>query len=367
MKFTMKKMAAFVGGAVLSASAVAELPSYSNIYVFGDSLSDNGQFTFGTPPEFQETGLKAKATNIDFSSVTNPLDPNPNMVAVEAVARGLGLSLTQSGLVEGLSQGQLVDNGNNYAVGGAIALGVEPNPAIGALDTNTPTQIFSHLAYRGNQAESTALYAYIIGGNDLFAAQGIRAQGVFTEVGEERQAIRKASKQRVDDAIDAVRTQLFTLVGSGVQNLLVANAPDISKVPATDALVAGLLAQIDASVAEAAAAGIEVSNVNAMQRRAQDMYENSAALTDRYNRKLANVIDEVEAATGIDIIEWDLGAFLDNQIDNADELGYTNSTDACGGNLNFSPCTGFVFADAVHPTTAVHRLAGQEVLELLAQ
>lgn len=352
-------MTAVIGGAVLSASAVAELPAYSNVYVFGDSLSDGGQFTFGTPAEFQATGLQAKATNIDMS-----LLPNPNMVAVEYVANGLGHTLTQSGLVEDLYAGQLVDNGNNYAVGGAVAIDEDGNPA--TPDINIPTQVYSHLAYRGNAAESTALYAVIIGGNDLFAAQGIRATGIKSEVGAERQAIRKASKARVDKAIDSLKGQLYTLIGAGAQNLVVANTPDISKVPATDQLVAGLLAQIDASVAEAAAAGIELTNVKAMQDRAYDMYEHSAALTDRYNRKLANAVVEIEAATGIDIIEYDMEGFLNAQVDNADELGYTNATDACGGSLNFNPCTGYVFADGVHPITAVHRVAGQDMLDVIA-
>lgn len=337
MRNLIKKTTMLAGATMLSMSASA----YDNVYFFGDSLSDAGQFTaaIGTLPP----GIEAKFTNID------PLQGN--IIAADVIANAFGFTSVDSGLVEGLSQGVLQDIGNNYAVGGAVAIDEDDNEL--TPDFNLPTQINSHLASRNGQAEPNALYTIIIGGNDLFAAQQIRAAYVPTAPGAERQAIRKASKARVDQAVDAVKGQLLKLIGSGASNVLVGNAPDISAVPATDALVAQLLA------------GATDAN---QERRAMQMYELSSDLTGRFNRKLSKAIKEVEQLTGVDIIEYDVEEFLNRQIDDADELGYTNTTDACLPQTpGLGACEGFVFADGVHPTTAVHQAIGVELVQVLLQ
>lgn len=336
MKRSLKTLAGLVGGAMLSASASA----YDNVYFFGDSLSDSGQFTF-LSPDLQALGLELKFTNFG---------PQGNIIAADVVAAAYGFASVDSGLVEGLYAGQLVDNGNNYAVGGAVAIDTDGNEL--TPDFNLPTQINSHLLSRGGAAESGALYNIIIGGNDLFDVQEIRASLNPEASGPEQAAIRQASKERVDQAVDSVKAQLLKLAGSGAQNIVIGNAPDVSRVPATDYLVAGLLAQ---------------AQTEKQTRAAQQMYEATASLVDRFNSKLADAVAEVEAVTGIDIIEYDLEAFLNAQIDNADELGYTNATDACDtGTPSFKPCTGYIFADAVHPTTDVHQKSGFAILQLLS-
>jgi phospholipase/lecithinase/hemolysin len=332
MRNSLKKLSTLLGAAALSVSASA----YDNVYFFGDSLSDAGQFT-NVPPfaGLLPPGIQAKFTNIDPAQ--------GNIIAADVIAGAYGQLSTPSGLALGLNVG------NNYAVGGAVAIdadGDESTP-----DLNLPTQLNSHLAGLGFQADPTALYTIIIGGNDLFAAQEIRSAYVFSEAGPERQAIRQASKARVDAAVAAVEAQLMKLIGAGAQNVLVGNAPDVGVVPATDLLVDGLLA---------------AATTPGEERRASRMYEISTKLTGRYNRKLKRAVKRVSKATGVDVILYDVEEFLNTTIDNASDLGYTNTTDAC---LPTTPgvgvCAGFIFADNVHPTTNVHQAIGADLVQTL--
>jgi len=102
-------------------------------------------------------------------------------------------------------------------------------------------------------------------------------------------------------------------------------------------------------------------------------------LSAKYNRKLARKLARTEHQTGVDIIEYDLFSFLADQIDNAEDYGYTNTDDACaymlsgGGALHpecdgYVTATGFLFYDEIHPTAQAHQGAGFELVgEILAQ
>lgn len=62
-----------------------------------------------------------------------------------------------------------------------------------------------------------------------------------------------------------------------------------------------------------------------------------------------------------------MASFLAGQIEDAEEFGYTNTEDACAPVPQGLPCEGYVFADGVHPTSAVHTLAGEDVLNTLGE
>ena len=331
MKSSIQKLTALFGGIVLSASASA----YDNMYVFGDSLSDSGNLTeiFGSPVE-------VKFTNI------SPFTGQAT-IATDVIAAGLGLTNNPSKWTLGLNVG------TNYAVGGAAAVssgepGDHNNP-----DMNVPTQVGAHLLSRGGVADSEGLYVIVIGGNDLNAAAQIRAAGVFTSPGEERQAIRKASKDRVDQAVDSVSTQIQTLIATGATAIAVAGAPDISKTPLMRSTVNDLY-QL----------ALATGNEND-QRRALEMTDHVSNLSTRYNRKLRNAIADIEAATGLDIIEYSLQDFLDRTIEEGEEAGI-NTTEPCVESVPaLADCSGYVFSDGFHPTSTVHAQAGQEMLDAI--
>lgn len=320
----LKKLTALVGGAVLSASAVA----YDNVYIFGDSLSDTGNASAflaaqGVP------GVPERFSN--------------GPVAVDVLAGGLGFQATPSLFLLG------GEYGNNYAVGGAVAIDADGDES--TFDTNLPTQVNTFLAYNGYQANPNALYAVVIGGNDLFAAQAIRATSVAEASGPARQDIRKAAEARVTQAIASVEAQLMKLVGSGARNLVVGTAPDVSQVPTS----------LDTS-----AALIAIADDKHEAKRADKFLSYTSKLASQYNEELALAVARVEAAAGISIVMWDLESFLSNVVEDAETLGYDNTTDGCIEDYaNLPACDGFVFFDGVHPTTSVHTAAGLEVLQLL--
>lgn len=90
-------------------------------------------------------------------------------------------------------------------------------------DTNLPIQVNTYLQQSGQTADADALYIVIIGGNDLFDAQKIRATSVPEDSGKARQDIRKAAEQRVTDAVLSVELQLTKLVLAGARHIVVGN------------------------------------------------------------------------------------------------------------------------------------------------
>lgn len=312
----IQKTAAFAGSLMLAASANA----FDNIYIFGDSLSDTGNIKIVAAQYGQQAPER-------FSN---------GPVAVDIIAGAYGL----------LAEPSLL-GGNNYAFGGATALGSETE-----FDTNLPIQVNSYLLNNNYAADPNALYAVIIGGNDIFDAQEIRAASVAEDSGEVRQQIREAAEARITQASASVEAQLMKLVASGAQNILVGNAPAISLVPNTHNVVAGLSA---------------VADDHQESTRAGKFYKYTSKLVSQYNEELAAVVARVEAAANIDIVEWDMQSFLENQIEDAELLGYSNTTESCAHNGALPVCDGYVFVDTVHPTTVVHQRAGAEVLQLLNQ
>jgi len=316
----------------------ASASDYSNVYVFGDSLSDNGNLHALSP----ESTYGERFTN--------------GPVAVEIVAGALGFALTPSYHLAGGT------SGNNFAIAGAKAVDEDGNEA--TPDINLPTQVNAFLAINGGVAPSDALYIMLIGGNDIRAAREIRSAAVFAATPAERQAIRQAANESLNSAVASEQAQLLKLIAAGATNILVSNAPDIGAIPETDLIAAGLLAN---------------AQTNSQVRKATRLPRVATKLSNKFNRKLARKIARTEHQTGVDIIEYDLFSFLTDQIDNAEDYGYTNTDDACaymlsgGGALHpecdgYVTATGFLFYDEIHPTTQAHQAAGMEIVgELLAQ
>jgi phospholipase/lecithinase/hemolysin len=336
MKNLKLKLVTFTS--LLVAAFAVNASGYSNVYVFGDSLSDNGNLHALAP----EQTYGERFTN--------------GPVAVEIVAGALGHALTPSlHLLGGTS-------GNNFAIAGAKAVDEDGNEA--TPDINLPTQVNAFLQINQGVAPSDALYIVLIGGNDIRAAREIRAAAVFAATAQERQAIRQAANASLTAAVNSEIAQIQKLVASGAQHIIVSNAPDIGTIPETDLVTAGLLANVQTKQQE---------------RKANRLPKVTTKLSAKYNRKLARKLARTEHQTGLDFVEYDLFSFLTDQIDNAEDYGYTNTDDACaymlsqGGALNpecdgYVTATGFLFYDEIHPTTAAHQAAGIEMVEtLLAQ
>ena len=322
-------------GLTLTCASLAASAEYSNVYVFGDSLSDNGNLKAVT----QNPAIPERFTN--------------GPVAVEIVAAQLGFTLTPSHHLLPIEMTGGV-SGSNYALAGARATDEDGDEA--TPDINLPTQVNAFLQIHDGVAPADALYILQIGGNDLRDARDIRATGIDGSKEEARNLIRAA--------VNAEKQQILKLIASGAQNLVVLNAPDIGLIPDTDLIAAGALA---------------TAETDKQARIAKRLEKITRVLSSQYNGRLESEIEEIEATTGLDIKEFDLFDFFSEQAENAEDYGYTNTDDACaymlsaGGALHpecdgYVTATGFLFYDEIHPTTQAHQAAGMEIVgELLAQ
>ncbi len=331
---TSLKRKFLIATTTLMTAMAIEAHAYSQLYVFGDSLSDNGN-------------LKALQAGVPDRFTNGP-------VAVEVVAAALGLPLTPSY--------HLIPNaphGTNYAIAGARAQDDDGNEA--TPDINLPTQVNAFLQIHGGQAPTDALYIVLIGGNDIRAARALRAEAILTDADEESDDERGAARDAIEAAVESQQAQIEKLIRAGARHILVANAPDIGAIPETDLVATQVAAQADSRK--------EV-------RQAGRLPQATTKLSATYNRILARKVARLEHRYRLPIADFDLFSFLGEQIDAAEDFGYTNTDDACiyvfsqGGAVNpactdFPLASGFLFWDEIHPTTKAHQNAGVAIVETL--
>lgn len=310
-------------------------PPYSNIYVFGDSLSDNGNL---------------KAFNQDPTlPVPERLSNGP--VAVEYVAAALGFTMTPA-----LHLLPIPSVGNNFAVAGARSIDGDGNET--TPDINLPTQVNAFLARESGSIPSDALYIVFVGGNDIRDARNLWVGSVFEDSAEQRKAIKQQSRERIDQAVNSEIAQIAKLIQAGAQNIFVINAPDIGAIPETDILTNLTIADTTSP---------------AQAQRAQRIPRVAKRLSNRLNRQLAQSLNQLEATTGANIIEFDLLRFLNLQIRYADFFGFSDTDHPCifffsqAGAVNpdcvdAPVASGFLFWDEIHPTTLLHRNAAIGIL-----
>ena len=181
---------------------------FTNVYFFGDSLSDAGNFKAVVPPG---TGL--------FTT-------NPGPVWPTVFAGHFGLAATPS----------VQTNGNDYAYGGArVALlpGVPPVAPTAAAVPIT-TQVQQYLAAVGT-ADPKAIYSVFAGGNDVFFQLGLAQAGMATPA-QVQAALGTAAVQ--------LGTQAAILNAAGARYILVWNMPNLGLTP--DAIASGQAANVTA-------------------------------------------------------------------------------------------------------------------------
>jgi len=124
--------------AALLFSTAAAATDFSQVVVFGDSLSDAGNVSLS----------QGSTTPLRFTT-------NPGKTAEELIAAGLGDPIQASLL-----------GGTDYAFGGAgVVQGVAPVPTL-------PQQFQMYLAANGGHADANALYQVWGGANDIFYLLG---------------------------------------------------------------------------------------------------------------------------------------------------------------------------------------------------
>ena len=297
--------------ALLGVSA-AHATDFSAEYVFGDSLSDNGNLAsigvkFTDPPSFHD-------------SFTN------GTVAVQLLAQSLGLSANPSDWLTSPS----IPAGTNYAVGGATsALAAIGGPT----QINLPEQVAAYSAFVSGKADPNALYVVMIGGNDV---RNAALQGTGDTAIED-------GATAVGNGVTAELTAISTLAGEGAKHFLVVNVPNVGVIPEF-----------------AQASGPE----------SVMMAENATTFSQLYDTELGEGLRALDPtlAAGTTLADFDLYDFNANILANAGALGFTNTTDPCFTNTpasaaattacgpNGANVDQFLYWDDIHPTAPVHAL-----------
>ena len=300
-------------------NAPAEAAQFSNVYVFGDSLSDAGYF---------RGFLAGAGVPASLVAIMGRYTTNPGPVWSELVS-------TYYGVTPGPSN---VNDGNIFAQGGArIAGSPGVNTPPGQAQRPIATQVTEFLA-RG-PADPNALYAVWGGANDVFFNLGAFSGGAITQA---------ELQTNVLGAATAEIQQIGRLRAAGAQYILVFSIPNIGAAPAfagssTAASITALVAGYNTTLFTGlAGAGMRVIPVDAFSF---------------FNEVLANpAAYGFTNTTGIAC-----GAFPP-----VTTAQTANSLFCYTGNLTAPNADRtHLFADGVHPTSASHAILAQFVESLI--
>lgn len=298
---------------LLFISSSLQASNFSQVFIFGDSLSDTGNLASLPGTDF--------LNNFPFNNgrFTNGL------VSVEHVANRLNLSAEPSLHLVGPVQG------TNFAVAGASASRNNP------IDLNA--QIAAFINSVNNVAPSDALYIVFIGGNDVRFA---------------RDAERKDRDNILRDAANNIENSILNLLNAGASKFFVVNVANVGNIPETR---------------RQALANNSPRLIKTTERLTNQL---NRKINRRVNR-IRNSYSETNA--NLALVLFDLFTFSNFINDNSNSLGFINSEDPCfdftlnppftlecnlGQNINQ-----FIFFDAVHPSAPVQRRAGDAFLSAL--
>lgn len=283
--------AVLAGGLVMAAPAAAQ--SYSDLYVFGDSLVDSGN---------------ARAGRLGSGGV-DPAPPSQGYFEGRFsngynFADYLSIAITD-GPATASSFG-----GDNFSVGGAQAAEVP-----GDASPSFAEQI-GFFAASGKVFAADSLVLVTLGGNDV--------RGELAKLGTI-----PGYTPTLTPALDAFTTGLSSLLALGARNIVVTGLPDIGQIPAVTLLGSPQLA----------AAGTQLSF--GLNRAFAQTVSSLATETD-LNLQFFDLF-AYQATIYADPTSFDLPVALDTR-------------NACLRVPGAAPaCDGYVYFDTVHPTTQVHR------------
>ncbi len=323
---------------VLLCPVVAFGAGFSNLYVIGDSLSDQGNLFYATQ-SLTGFGLPAADHYWEgrFANGHNYVD---------TLSDRIGIASTNS-----------LSGGNNFADGGArvdyniVEQDVtKPYPVSllgqgGILPKNFfPWTLDAQRTTFVNRGvyDPDALFVVFAGANDLsdlITMVAIHSQNLFPD--PQPTAFMGKMLQSINQTIAAY-------VASGARNIMVPNVPNLGAIPAIT---------------------VYGSNFSAL----------AAYLTAQYNDALASLLSQWEASGYVNIIPFDTYSFLTQVVNNPAAYGFSDATAPCytgfvspagpGDTVCDTPDS-YVFWDREHPTRAAHgvladRMRAAIVLDIL--
>ena len=280
---------------------------FSELFVFGDSLSDTGNVFnasktatgTGTPPPPYFQGR--------FSN---------GLVWVDYLAKRLNLNPVP---VTTLRSDIPLEGGINFAFGGAT-ISSNSNSSSNASVPGLQQQVAEFQDLVTNYStDRTALFIFWIGANDYLPTLDQATSPPDPEV-----------------AIQQIVTAVQSLYERGARHFLIANLPDLSETPL------------------------------ALQR-GTSASARLKTLSDRHNALLKTKLDALQGSLPeIHLAQLDVNEIFQQAL--TDKLSFTQLNSPCYERSTGSICTQpdqYVFWDAIHPTTAAHRQISEAALKAL--
>lgn len=286
-------------------SAHAGLQTLGSLFVFGDSLSDGGNYngpggpgTYPPSPPYANSRYTNGPTAVEYLwQAYHPGDT----------------SFTPSNF-----------GGTNYALGGATTGSFNYN----AINPNVPTALQPWFADQGGMANQVAQFsagcsACFTPAESLFVTWAF-PNDVIANVALGAAGLPAASL--IGTAVDNIGNAILALAAQGAQHFLVPNIPDLGATP-------GYLGNADLT-----------------------------GLTVAFNTALAAALTALDQSLGAEIMQFDTFSTLNAIMDNPGAYGFDDVSTACVANLANGLCdpNTWMFWDEVHPTTAVHALLGAQ-------
>jgi phospholipase/lecithinase/hemolysin len=304
----------------------------SQIVVFGDSLSDNGNAAAAIHSAGQSLGNYALNGYTDGTN-TLPATSSPLGLWIDHFAASLGVADPQP-FVTYTPGGMLSLNtsGTNFAVASAIAGNNPSFSYTNFLSTSNPqapgttNQVELYLSFNGYKASPNTLYVFWAGANNLYGSLG-NVSSFFTFP-----AIAK-------NAADSIALNIATLAQAGAKHFLWLNLPPLDQIPYVN------------------------DNSNVLVRRLGKPAADSAALV--FNDELAFDVLWLKADYGVDITVVNTNSLFNSIVAAPGTYGFVNIKDAGWCGVDGVPTcaqdnpNGFLFWDELHPTTAAHAILGQ--------
>lgn len=284
---------------------------YSDLFIFGDSLSDSGNNAVVLAPNVTPVPISGNSFIPTFPYASGHY--TNGQVWAQSLALSLGLSANPSLL-----------GGTDYAFGGARTGPLSPNALPGGLFNPFPpsleTQVAFFLLQYANVAPSNALYVVAGGGNNardaLIGGAGCGANPVCIN------GIIQSTAAAFAGDIGTIDAELEL---AGARRIVVWDVPDIGDAPA-----------VRAAGASASALG--------------------TLIAASMNAALLSAI-----CSDLNVQVFDLFGLVDDMVANPAGFGLTDVTNACA---QFSACnpSQFLFWDGIHPTSAGALIISNAVL-----
>jgi len=298
---------------------------FNTIYVLGDSLSDQGNMFLTTSKiawpadEYQYFSSIPNTTFYNEGRFTN----GENYVDRLAEKLKLVVLPTEAG-------------GGNYAIGGAqVSSNVLLAPYLpSSFYYPLNVQSYNFAQDHNNIPDPESLYIVFSGSNDV--------SDQILRIAQNPTGGLETACLALDEAVKGVQRAVEAFIAAGARDILVSLVPDLGLIPATNP--------------------VNFSNSTAVS-------ELATALTNYFNAK---VVETLKGYTQGNIIVFDTASFLREMVADPSRYGLENVVAPCYNEYVYTPSADaaacdtpdtYLFWDFQHPTTVVHKLLADQMLQ----